>query len=366
VEHKKKNTIIISGGGTGGHIYPAIAIANQLKAENPELNILFVGANGKMEMQKVPDAGYRIIGLNITGIQRSLSPKNLLFPFRLLGAYLKARKIIRENKPLCVIGVGGYASGPIMLAAQHKKVPTVIQEQNSFAGITNKNLAKKAKAICVAYEGMEKYFPKDRIVFTGNPVRKDILDVEGKREKGYKNFDLDPNRKTILAIGGSLGALSINESLKSAVDQLYQNEGIQILWQTGKYFYPKVKDLTKGNVHVMEFIREMDLAYSVADVVISRAGALSISELCLVGKPSILVPYPHAAEDHQTHNAMSLVSRDAAEMISDSEARQKLVNALFNLMKDEGKQQTLAANILKYGKPDAAKEIVAEINKVIN
>ena len=365
----QNSTFIISGGGTGGHIYPAIAIANALKAKQPNCNILFVGAIGKMEMDKVPEAGYDIIGLPIAGIQRSLSPKNiiknLIFPFKLLQSFMKASSIIKKYKPKAVIGVGGYASGPIMLAAQKNGVPTLIQEQNSFAGITNKRLGKKASQICVAYPNMEKFFPKEKITLTGNPVRKDILDVTAKRDEGLKEFGLDGNKKIILAIGGSLGALSVNESIKARVND-FDEKDVQILWQTGKFFYPKAKDLNSGNVHVLEFIKRMDLAYSVADVVISRAGALSISELCLVGKPSVLVPFPYAAEDHQTHNAMSLVVNDAALLVKDAEARDKLIDATFDLLNDKSKNarpsvSALIENILKLGKPEAANEIADKI-----
>lgn len=364
MDMKVINTYIISGGGTGGHIYPAIAIANALKEKQPDCKILFVGAIGKMEMEKVPEAGYEIIGLPIAGIQRSFSPKNiiknLLFPFKLLNSLSKASSIIATHKPSAVIGVGGYASGPIMLAAQKKGIPTLIQEQNSHAGITNKRLAKKAQKVCVAYPNMEKFFPKGKIVLTGNPVRKDILDISAKRAEGLKEFGLDGNKKIILAIGGSLGALSINESIKSRVKD-FDEKDVQMLWQTGRYFYPQANDLNSENVKVLQFIKRMDLAYAVADVVISRAGALSISELCLVGKPTILIPYPHAAEDHQTANAMSLVNNNAAQMVKDSEAREKLMDMTFELLKNEGEQKLLAENILKMGKPQAANDIAAQI-----
>ena len=357
-------TYIISGGGTGGHIYPAIAIANALKEKQPDCKILFVGAIGKMEMEKVPEAGYEIIGLPIAGIQRSFSPKNvaknLMFPFKLVKSLTKASAIIKKYQPAAVIGVGGYASGPIMMAAQKKGIPTLIQEQNSHAGITNKRLAKKAKKICVAYTNMEKFFPKDKIVLTGNPVRKDILDISSKREEGLQHFGLDGNKKIVLAIGGSLGALSVNESIKTRAKD-FDEKGIQILWQTGKFFYPKAKDLNTENVKVNEFIKRMDLSYSVADVVISRAGALSISELCLVGKPSILVPFPFAAEDHQTANAMSLVNNNAAQIISDKQARENLINMTFDLLENEDEQSVLSNNIVKLGKPEAANEIANEI-----
>lgn len=365
----QNSTFIISGGGTGGHIYPAIAIANALKEQNPSAIILFVGALGKMEMEKVPEAGFEIIGLPIAGIQRSFTPKNILqnilFPFKLLQSLGKANAIIKNHQPKAVIGVGGFASGPTLLAAQKLGIPTLVQEQNSFAGITNKRLAKKAIKICVAYPNMEKFFPKNKIVITGNPVRKDILNITEKRAEGLKEFGLDGTKKIILALGGSLGALSINESILNNYTDFEKND-VQILWQTGKFFYPKANNLNSKSVHVLEFIKRMDLAYSVADVVISRAGALSISELCLVGKPTILVPYPFAAEDHQTHNAMSLVKENAALLVKDNEARTKLIPQLFELLNDTPKQELLAENMLPFGKPNAANEIVEEINKIVN
>lgn len=363
----QNSTFIISGGGTGGHIYPAIAIANAIKEKEPEAKILFVGALGKMEMEKVPEAGYEIIGLPIAGIQRSFSPKNILknlmFPFKLLQSLRKAATIIKKHQPKVVIGVGGYASGPIMLAAQKKGVPTLIQEQNSFAGITNKRLAKKAKRICVAYPKMDRFFSKEKVTLTGNPVRKDILDVSTKREKALAHFQLDGNKKTVLAIGGSLGALSINESIKSRVKD-FEGKEIQILWQTGKYFYPQAKDENTKNIKVYEFIKQMDLAYAAADIVISRAGALSISELCLVEKPSILVPFPYAAEDHQTHNAMSLVNNKAALIVKDGEAREKLIDMTFELLSKNELQFVLSKNIKELAKPEAANEIAEEIIKI--
>ncbi len=359
--------VIISGGGTGGHIYPAIAIANALKEVNPAINILFVGALGKMEMEKVPKAGYKIIGLPITGIQRSLSIENLKFPFRLLKSMFLARKIIKDFKPHIAIGVGGFASGPLLLTANNMGVPTLIQEQNSFAGITNKYLSKRAKAICVAYTGMEKFFPSDKIIFTGNPVRSDILEVNSKKSIALQHFGFSENKKTLLVIGGSLGAKTINESINEGLEALL-NAGFQIIWQTGKLFIEKARKSTENlsNVFVSDFIYEMDLAYAAADIVISRAGALSVSELCLTAKPSILVPYPFAAEDHQTQNAHNLVEKNAAILVKDNEAKARLVNEAVNLFKNEDLQKSLSFNIEKLGKPMATKEIANEVFKIIN
>ncbi len=362
-----KKNIIISGGGTGGHIYPAIAIANAIKAKMPKANILFVGALGKMEMEKVPKAGYEIVGLPITGIQRSLSIQNLKFPFKLLKSLIKARKIIKDFKPDIAIGVGGFASGPLLLMASRAGIPTLIQEQNSFAGITNKYLSKKAKAICVAYTGMEKFFPKDKIIFTGNPVRSDILEVNSKREQALAHFGLYKNKKTLLIIGGSLGAKTINESIDAGLKKLLSAD-YQIVWQTGKLYIERAKEITKSksNVYVSDFIYEMDLAYAAADVVVSRAGALSVSELCLAAKPCILVPYPFAAEDHQTANALNLSEKNAAILVKDSEARVVLIEKALNLLTDSNLQKTLSENIVKLAKPKAAEEIVDEVFRIIN
>ena len=364
---QKQLNIIISGGGTGGHIYPAIAIANALKLAEPTINILFVGALGKMEMEKVPKAGYKIVGLPITGIQRSLSFENLKFPFKLLKSLFLAKKIIKEFKPDIAIGVGGYASGPLLLMANQLNIPTLIQEQNSFAGITNKFLAKKAQKICVAYKGMEQFFPAEKITFTGNPVRSDILDITNKKTEALKHFGLKVNQKTLLIIGGSLGAKTINESINAGINKL-QIAGFQIIWQTGKLFIDTARQTVKGldNVYVSDFIYEMDLAYAAADIVISRAGALSVSELCLAAKPCILVPYPFAAEDHQTQNALNLVNQNAAILVKDSEASEQLINKVIELKADEARQNTLIENIAKLGKPTAASEIAQEVFKIIN
>jgi len=314
VESGKGKRIIISGGGTGGHVFPAIAIANALKKLDPETEILFVGAKGRMEMDRVPAAGYKIIGLDIQGIQRKSILKNLLFPFKLLGSVMKSTQIIREFRPDAAVGVGGYASGPLLYAASKKKIPYLIQEQNSFAGITNKRLGKKAAKVCVAYDGMEKFFPANKIIITGNPIRKESVDIKGKRPQALEWSKLSGNKKIIFLTGGSLGARTLNESILAGLDKIIAAD-VQLIWQTGKYYYPGIMDTLGSNIHpnirVMEFVDRMDLAYAAADIIISRAGG-TISELCVVGKPAILVPSPNVAEDHQTTNAMSLVGKNAA------------------------------------------------------
>ncbi len=359
--------IIISGGGTGGHIYPAIAIANALKSRNQAVNILFVGAIGKMEMEKVPKAGFEIVGLPIAGIQRSLSIENLKFPLRLLKSMYLARKIIKDFKPNIAIGVGGFASGPLLLMANMMGVPTLIQEQNSFAGITNKYLSKKAKSICVAYLGMEKFFPAEKIIFTGNPVRNDILEVNSKKSTALAYFGLSESKKTLLVIGGSLGAKTINESIEAGLNKILGSD-IQLIWQTGKLYAEKAKKATENlsNCYTSDFIYEMDLAYGAADVVISRAGALSVSELCLAAKPCILVPYPFAAEDHQTQNALNLVNQNAAILVKDAEAKIELVDKVLQLFENENQQQVFASNILKLAKPNAANDIANQVFRIIN
>jgi UDP-N-acetylglucosamine--N-acetylmuramyl-(pentapeptide) pyrophosphoryl-undecaprenol N-acetylglucosamine transferase len=363
---KKPYKIIISGGGTGGHIYPAIAIANALKEIDNRTEVLFVGAEGKMEMQKVPQAGYKIIGLPIAGIQRKLTASNLLFPFKLMNSLLKARKVISDFKPDAAVGVGGYASGPLLYAAAGRKIPTLIQEQNSYAGLTNKWLARKANKICVAYGGMEKFFPAEKIIFTGNPVRKDILQANQKRKEALEYFKLSENKPTLLVIGGSLGARTINETLKASLPTLSQ-ANCQLIWQTGKFYYESCKQAATGiaNVHVYDFISPMDLAYGVADAVISRAGALSISELCLAAKPAVLVPSPNVSEDHQTKNAMNLVNNGAALMVKDAEAMEKMVPTALALLNNASQKEQLSANIRKMGKPDAARQIAEEILNLI-
>ncbi|MCC5936220.1 MAG: undecaprenyldiphospho-muramoylpentapeptide beta-N-acetylglucosaminyltransferase [Lunatimonas sp.] len=360
--------IIISGGGTGGHIYPAIAIANAWMAAHPGSEILFVGAEGKMEMQKVPEAGYAIEGLKIAGLQRSLSLKNLSFPFKVWGSIRRAQGILQRFQPDLAVGVGGYASGPLLFAAQRRGIPTVIQEQNSYAGLTNKLLAKHARAICVAYPGMERFFPAERIHYTGNPVRSDILALEGKADPAKTAFGLDPTRKVLLILGGSLGARTINEAVAAAMGE-WEHNGYQVLWQTGKFYFNEMNERVdrSGLVHIhpLEFIREMDLAYAAADLVVSRAGALSVSELSLVGKPVIFIPSPNVAEDHQTKNAQTYVSAGAARMLPDGEAIARLGSFLEELANDEAACQQLGENIRKLAKEKAAEEIVAVMEKWI-
>ena len=360
--------LIISGGGTGGHVFPAIAIANAFRERHPDAEILFVGAEGKMEMVRVPEAGYKIIGLWISGIKRSLSVSNLSFPFKLISSYWKARNIIRTFKPHVAVGTGGYASGPLMIAATRYKIPTVLQEQNSYAGLTNKQLANKVQRICVAYPGMEKYFPKDKIRLTGNPVRKDIINLESKREKALNHFGFRSNARTLLVLGGSGGARRINESVLSGLDQLIE-ANVQLIWQTGRVYYESVKAQIANkdlrSVRLYDFLKEMDLAYAAANVVVSRAGALSISELCLARRPSVLVPSPNVAEDHQTKNAMALVKEDATIIISDEQAKIALVGEAMRLLHDEKRCNELSENIGRLGKPDAANDIVIEIEKLL-
>ncbi len=369
MENKEKTyRIIVSGGGTGGHIYPAIAVANDLGKEFSGCEILFVGAKGKMEMQKVPEAGYKIIGLNIAGLQRRLTSKNLLFPFKAIKSLFGAFKILRSFKPDIIIGFGGYASAPMLYAATRMKKPTVIQEQNSHAGITNKMLSKKVDKICVSYEGMEKYFPKEKIVLTGNPVRKSIVEARNKRVNGLEYYGLDPKKKTLLILGGSLGARTINESILNKLDEISQ-AGIQMVWQCGKFYFKEMLERAAdklGNGLVLtEFISDMDLAYGVADVVISRAGALSISELCLIGKPVIFVPSPNVAEDHQTKNAMALVDKKAARIIKDVDAKENLVPESIQLISDQNACKLLGENIKLMAKPNAVDDIVKEVKSLM-
>ncbi|MCW3083651.1 MAG: undecaprenyldiphospho-muramoylpentapeptide beta-N-acetylglucosaminyltransferase [Bacteroidetes bacterium] len=361
--------IIVSGGGTGGHIFPAIAIANAIKVLRPDTEFLFVGAEGKMEMEKVPAAGYKIEGLWISGFQRKLTVSNLAFPFKVMSSLMKAKKILKSFKPDAVIGTGGFASGPMLRTAANAGIPTLIQEQNSYAGITNKLLSKKVNRICVAYAGMEKFFPKEKIILTGNPVRQDILSMEGKRDRGLEQFGLDGNKKTILVIGGSLGARTINESIVNCLETFEKNN-IQLIWQTGKGYYETAKQALakydgKG-MQAYDFIRKMDYAYAVADIVISRAGASSVSELCLVKKPTILIPSPNVAEDHQTKNAMALVTHNAAIIIKDSEAREKLCAQAVALIKDEEECFKLSERIAGLALPDSANVIANEVIHLVN
>ena len=367
----KKLKFIISGGGTGGHIFPALAIAQELEHKFLDCEILFVGANGRMEMEKIPDAGYTIKGLDVVGIQRSFSinsiVKNFSFPIRLLKSLTAAKKIIESFNPDVVIGVGGYASGPTLRMANKLGVPTLIQEQNSYAGLTNKWLSKKAHKICVAYENMSQFFPESKLVLTGNPVRKDLMDMDQKSDLALKHFNIDKGDKVILVIGGSLGAKSINEGLLASLDIL-KNQPIQLIWQVGKRYFDQISNHKKlqefKNVHAMPFIKKMDLAYEVADLVISRAGALSISEITLTGKASLLIPSPNVAEDHQRKNAMALVKRNAAVLVNDNDTRSALEKAL-NLLKDELQISEIAKNAKRMGKPNAARDIVNEIEKLI-
>lgn len=360
--------LIISGGGTGGHIFPAIAIANAFRERHPDAHILFVGARGRMEMTRVPEAGYPIIGLWIAGIQRKLTLSNLLFPLKLVVSYLRAAVIVKRYKPDVVVGTGGFASGPMMMAATRLRVPALIQEQNSFAGLANKQVADRVSKVCVAYEGMEKYFPREKIVLTGNPVRKDILNVSEKTDKGRSHFGFDDTRKTLLIIGGSLGARTINESILSGVDKLL-DAGIQVLWQTGKAYFAVVQSqlekYDRRRLRVFDFLREMDLAYAAADVVISRSGALAVSELCIACKPCILVPSPNVAEDHQTKNAQALVEKDAALMVADKEAKAMLVDEALKLLFDEQRGKKLSEHISRLAKPSATEDIVNEIENLI-
>ena len=356
---------IISGGGTGGHIYPAIAIANELKSRFPEAQFLFVGASDKMEMQKVPQAGYKIEGLWIAGLQRKLTLQNMMFPFKLMSSLWKSRKIIRKFKPDVVIGTGGFASGPLLQAANSFNIPTVIQEQNSYPGITNKLLSKKANAICVAYENLERFFPASKIVFTGNPVRQDLLDVDSKRQEGLAYFKLDTNKKTLLILGGSLGARRVNQLIAKELDFLLAS-GVQVYWQCGKFYYEEYKHFNdKANVQVVAFIDRMDLIYAAADFVISRAGASSVSELCLVGKPTIFIPSPNVAEDHQTKNAKAIVDKNGAILLRESELDGQFEEVFTDLMSNEKKQKELSDNIRKLAKPNATKDIVEQIIKWI-
>ena len=363
--------VIISGGGTGGHIYPAIAIAKKIQEISKDSEILFVGANGRMEMDKVPEEGFDIVGLNVVGIQRSLSLnaffKNLKFPFLLLKSFNHAKKIIKDFQPNIVVGVGGYASGPTLRMAQSLKIPTLIQEQNSYAGLTNKWLSKKTKKICVAYENMNQFFETNKLVLTGNPVRKDIENLETKLSEAKTYFKVSKNEKVILVLGGSLGAKSINEGILNSIHRI-NDQPVKLLWQVGKRYFKSIEDqlnqINIPNVKALAFIKRMDLAYSIADIVISRAGALSISELTLAGKSSILVPSPNVSEDHQTKNAMSLVKKSAAILIEDNQT-DSLLRTAMDLLKDENQLNTISQNAKKMGKPNATNDIVNEIFNLI-
>ena len=356
---------ILSGGGTGGHIYPAIAIANELKLRFPDAEILFVGASNKMEMQKVPQSGYPIKGLWIAGIQRKLTIDNALFPIKLLDSLLKSRTILRHFKPDVVIGTGGFASGPLLRVAGIAGIPTVLQEQNSFPGITNKWLSKRASKICVAYENLEKFFPKNKIVLTGNPVRQDLMGFKEKRQEAIEFYKLDPEKKTVLVLGGSLGARRINQLIAKELVN-FSSQNVQLIWQCGKLYHDEYAHFNeKEDVQVLSFIDRMDLAYAAADVIISRAGASSVSELCLVGKPTLFIPSPNVAEDHQTKNANAIVDKEGALLIKESELDTKFTTAINSLLNDEELQKKLSVNMLQLAKPNATKEIVDEIEKLI-
>ncbi|MEM6840783.1 MAG: undecaprenyldiphospho-muramoylpentapeptide beta-N-acetylglucosaminyltransferase [Bacteroidota bacterium] len=366
--------MIISGGGTGGHIYPAIAIANALRTTHPDTEILFVGAEGRMEMQKVPEAGYAIEGLWISGLQRKLTVDNLAFPAKIVSSSLKAHKIINKFKPQAAVGVGGYASGPLVYVASLRRIPSLLQEQNSYAGLTNKMLSNQVDKICVAHPGMEKFFPKEKLVFTGNPIRKEIVELAqqglaNRRPEALEYFGLDPNKKTLLVIGGSLGARTLNESLIGGMKKIV-DAGVQVIWQSGKYYYPQMRQqlesvADRSGIHLWEFLNRMDLAYAVSDVVISRAGALSISELALVQKPVIFVPSPNVAEDHQRKNAEALVRVRAAQMVTDAEAPTLLIDQAIALLADESQQQQLQKNIQQWARPEAAEHIAQEVVNLI-
>ena len=357
--------LIIAGGGTGGHIFPAIAIANEFRKRMPGIEILFVGANGKMEMEKVPQAGYQIEGLDIAGFNRQSLLKNISLPFKLISSFSKVRKIMNAFQPDAVIGVGGYSTFPVLRYAQQKGIPTFIHESNSFAGKANMMLGKKAEKIFVATVGMEKFFPKDKLIISGNPVRRSIVETKVDRNEAVSFFGLDPNKTTVLAVGGSLGAKSINEAIAAHIDDFEKND-LQLIWQTGKITAETFKCAGAGrtNIWVNDFIKEMEMAYAAADIVISRAGAMSVTELCVTGKPTVFVPFPLAAEDHQTANAMALVNKNAALIVKDIEAKEKLVATVIGLSKDQMKQETLSTNIHALAITDADAIIVSEILKL--
>jgi UDP-N-acetylglucosamine--N-acetylmuramyl-(pentapeptide) pyrophosphoryl-undecaprenol N-acetylglucosamine transferase len=361
---KQIERVIISGGGTGGHIFPAIAIADELKRQFPDVQILFVGAAGRMEMEKVPQAGYRIKALTISGFQRKKILANLSLPIKIVKSLLQARQIIKEFQPDVVIGVGGYASGPTLKMANLLKIPTVLQEQNSFPGKTNKLLAKQASLICVAYDGLERFFPKDKIVKTGNPVRQDVVDIEGKKAQALEHFGLSTDKKIVLTIGGSLGARTINETMDSIIETLAEQD-VQVIWQCGKFYadelVQKWQDKLPNGVWLNPFIFDMDYAYAAADIIISRAGAISVSELCIIGKPTILIPSPFVAEDHQTKNAMALVEKKACILVKDSDAKKQTLKAIQDLLNDEAKRFNLSKNIKTLALPNASETIVKQV-----
>jgi UDP-N-acetylglucosamine--N-acetylmuramyl-(pentapeptide) pyrophosphoryl-undecaprenol N-acetylglucosamine transferase len=358
--------VIIAGGGTGGHIYPAIAVGHALQHLRPDTKLLFVGALGKMEMEKVPHEGFEIVGLDIAGFNRAHLWKNLSLPFKLIKTRIQSKNIIRQFKPSAIVGVGGYASFPVLHAGQSMNIPTLIQEQNSYAGKSNKILGRKAKAVCVAYDNMEQFFPKDKIVITGNPVRKKISKMSITGEEGKLWFGLSNVSEVVLVIGGSLGAKSINESIDASLDQIMK-ENVQVIWQTGKHYYHRAQERAAaypGRVRVFEFIREMDYAYAAADLVVSRAGALAIAELCIAGKPVIFVPYPHAAEDHQTSNALALVTHNAALLVKDSDAKNELLKKLTTLLHDQKMQEIMSRNLEAMAIKDADERIAHKVIEI--
>jgi UDP-N-acetylglucosamine--N-acetylmuramyl-(pentapeptide) pyrophosphoryl-undecaprenol N-acetylglucosamine transferase len=360
----KNPKFIISGGGTGGHIYPAIAIANELKSRFPKAEFLFVGAQDKMEMQKVPQAGYAIKGLWIAGLQRKLTLQNLLFPLKLMSSLWKSRAIIKSFKPDVVIGTGGFASGPLLQMANSLTIPTLIQEQNSYPGITNKLLSKKAHKICVAYENLERFFPKEKMILTGNPVRQDLIDIDNKRDEAITYFNLDPSKKTLLILGGSLGARRVNQLIEKELD-FFISKNVQMIWQCGKFYLEEYKKHHSDSVQVFAFLDRMDLVYAAADFVISRAGASSVSELSIVGKPVLFIPSPNVAEDHQTKNAKSIVDKKGALMLKENELDENFEITFSDLVSNENLQKQLSENIKKLAKVNATKEIVDEIQKLI-
>lgn len=360
--------VIISGGGTGGHIFPAIAIANALRRVEPAIEILFVGALGRMEMEKVPAAGYEIVGLDIQGINRQSLLKNVALPFKMVGSLLKAKRIIKDFKAEVAVGVGGYASGPLLMMANRMGIPTVLQEQNSYAGITNKRLAKKARKICVAYEGMDQFFPAEKLLLTGNPIRRSSVEIEGRKREALASFSLQEGKKTILVTGGSLGAKTLNDCVLAGLEK-FEAADIQVIWQCGSYYFEALDNTLKGKmpaqVKMLPFLQRMDYAYAAADLIIARAGAGTISELCAIGKPTLLVPSPNVAEDHQTKNAQALVAKKATVLVSDGSARVELVDTALQLLADEARCFELGASIKALALLDADEVIANEILKLI-
>ena len=365
---KKNKTyrFILSGGGTGGHIYPAVAIADELKLRYPDAEFLFVGASDRMEMEKVPQAGYKIKGLWISGIQRKLTLKNLAFPFKLISSLWNSRKIIKSFKPDAVVGTGGFASGPLLQVAASKGIPSLIQEQNSFPGITNKLLAKKVNTICVAYDGLERFFPKEKIKLTGNPIRKDLLQVKNKTAEGKVTFKLEEGKQTLLVLGGSLGARRINQLIEANIG-FFETENIEVIWQCGKLYYDQYKKYdAHNNIQVHAFLNQMDLAYAASDMIISRAGAISVSELCIVGKPVVFIPSPNVSEDHQTKNAKSIADKNAAVLIREKDLDTDFQNEFSELISNENKRKELSKNIEALALVNATKDIVDEVEKMLN